>query len=146
MASAGSGFDLGARLHAALVERSRSEREWIVAVAKQIGRGDSPPAIASELGLREEQVRRYMRSIVRAAPTPAHQFAKVSELRAALDVQAERDAELAARVGELLGDGATAADVAEVLELEVSEVRDHEEAIRRVWHQIESGAASARQW
>ena len=140
MATPDAGFDLTARLHAALVERARSEREWIVAVAKQIGVGAAPALIATELGLREEQARRYMRSIVRAAPTPTHQFSKVSELRAALDVQAERDAEFAARTGELLGDGATVADIAETWNRAGAwRCVDHEESIRRVWHHIESG-------
>lgn len=141
MASTRSGFDLGDRLHAALVERARGERDWVVQVAKLIGAGTSPAAAATELGLLEETVRRHMRSIVRAAPTADHQFAKTSELRAALDLQAERDAEIAARVGELLGEGATAADVADTLTIEVGDVRDHQEAIRRVWPKIESGHA-----
>ena len=57
----------------------------IIAVAVRIGRGDQPAAIAGELGVAEAQVRRDMRAIVRAAPDPRHQWAKVSELRAALE-------------------------------------------------------------
>lgn len=138
LASSERGYDLGSRLRKALVKRARAEQDWIVGVAKRIGQGQSPASTAAELGISEDSVRTYMRSIVRAAPAPDHQFAKISELRLALDAQAVRDAETAAHIGELLGDGASTADIAELLSLEPGEVRDHEDAIRRVWHSIES--------
>lgn len=139
LASEGELTDLRARLHAALLKRARGERDQVVAVAKRVGAGLAPTAVATELGLTEEQVRRYMRAIVRAAPEPRHQFRTVSELREALDAQSSKDAEIAARVGELLGDGAKPADIAAMLEIEPGEVRDHEEAIRASWHLAEGG-------
>lgn len=138
MASTDSTRDLATRLHRALVDRSRRDLEWVVRVAKQISRGVTPAAAAETLGLTEEIVRRHMRTIVRAEPTPGHQFLKVSELRTAVERLADRDAETAARVGELLSQGATVGDIADVLSIETGEVRDHEDAIRRVWHHIES--------
>lgn len=140
MASTGPRYDLQARLLAALTARSAQEHEWVVQVAKRIGAGQQPATVASELGLSEQLVRRYMRQITRCLPDTRHQFTKVSELREALRARAELDAERAARVGELLGEGETAGGIAEILELDISEVRDHEEAIRRVWHIIESGS------
>lgn len=142
MASIDEGNDLTSRLHRALVDRNRSDREWVVDVAKLIGQGVSPAMTAARLGLSEEIVRRHMRTIVRAAPSADHQFAKVSELRVALDELADRDADVTARVGELLGEGATTGDIAEVLAIETAEVRDYEDAIRRVWHQVETGGAA----
>jgi DNA-binding CsgD family transcriptional regulator len=133
-------YDLAGRLHSALVARARAEQTWTVEVAKRIGKGEQPAAVAAALGLDEQSVFRHMRAIARAAPNPRHQFSKISELRAALEQLAERDADTAARVGHELSEGATAGDVAAMLKIDISEVRDHEDAIRRVWHQIESEA------
>lgn len=130
--------DYGPRIAAAWRDQSRRDLPWIVDVARLISRGVSPAETAARLGLTEDIVRRYMRSIVRAAPAADHQFAKLSELRAAVEAQTETDADMACRVGDLFADGATDADVAQRLEVDMGEVRDYKDVIRMVWPRVES--------
>ncbi|MGO9884179.1 MAG: hypothetical protein ACLPV4_14315 [Solirubrobacteraceae bacterium] len=58
-----------------------------LAVAKRIGRGEQPAAIAAELGGREEMVSCCVRAIIDALPNPRHQFTSVAELGAALEAR-----------------------------------------------------------
>jgi hypothetical protein len=138
MASQSDSGNLGERLHAALLARSRSEFDWIVQVGKLVGAGASIPQIAEQLGIVESTVERHIRTIVRAQPDPRHMFTKVSEMKAALEVMIEADARKAARVGELLGAGSTTADIAQIMEISDDEVKDHTEAIKWVMPRIES--------
>jgi hypothetical protein len=143
--------DLEGRLRAALIKAAREEIPTVIDVAARTKHSDA--MIAHTLGLDEETVRRHMRTIVRARPTRRHIFASKDELRQALELLADRDAARASGVGNLLGQGENDAGVAEILTqqlraageledweaIETSEVRDHQEAIRRVWHLVEAG-------
>lgn len=59
--------------------------EQVLAVARLLHAGKTPPAIAAHLGLVEDDVYSSMRAIVRAQPNPRYQFTRISELRAALN-------------------------------------------------------------
>lgn len=153
MASRSLDHDLEARLNAALVKASRAEIPTVIKVAGRMKHSDRE--IADALGIDEDSVRRHIRTIGRAKPSPRHMFRSKEELRGALEVLAERDAARAAAVGNLLGQGETDVGVAEILthqlhaagelhewlKVETGEVRDHHDAIRRVWHSVESGGA-----
>lgn len=138
MADRASDGNLAGRIRAALLERSAVERDFVVGVGLLTGKGEQAPAIAARLGLDEGTVRRYWRQLVRSLPEPRHQFTSAADMREHLERVAESDAEKASRVGELLGEGASAADIAQIMGIELGEVHDHEEAIRQVLHRIES--------
>ncbi len=130
--------DLHGRLRDALLARARQEHRWIVPTAVGLAGGQSMEAIAAVLGVSVEMVKRYRATAERCAPE-GRGYASVQELRERLERQAIEDAELGAKVGELLGEGASVGDVARLLDVDQQAVRAQQDAIRGVWHAIESG-------
>ena len=131
-----NGHDLEARLYRLLLARARADIPYVVNVAVRI---NEPAAVLADwLRIPEAMVADLKRTLSSAGPVGGV-FDSLSELRAALEHRAETDAREGARIGDLLGDGATVPDIAEILNIDTSHVREHMERIARVMSQAETG-------